>query len=820
MSDTASINQPLLANEVSIGGSGEDTALIVNNLSYIPSRTIGHVISQKILESFPQWEFPLWERLTTDYMRPLLQRSTESRDSVSPLRSVTFTARRGKITAVLSTEYGERRTIVDLIVGRRKRGVYSGDITLRGSGLQHDTSLSMNSAFVPRKTLFVPGLTFEQVLRYAARLRMCAQPDRTYHEVSAIEIEQRVAEVLKLFDLWKVRNDVLPDIVPDRGVVAGNLRRLSIAVEAVHFPPLLVIDDPVVGLEPAVAATIMTTLKTFAQKGHVVVLAMATPAPQSLAMIDHLVVVARGYTIYSAAPQDLRSFFCSKEVGYVYCGKGVELMQWVKDIAEGVERPLEYRGAVDPRMQQENFEASPFFSDERSVGSPTKLKNAASTTYGISAFQPELFKYWGYGQFNSLGLYLHQLTVITLRAFHAKVLERDNIRRSIGGSILVGLWVGYLNYGLGNYGKYTMTILKFPYVNTSNITAQMFFIGAFIFTQQVMTVQIICRKVSLFRQEQASGHCGIGVFALASLLSESPLVCAMAWVFGLIVYFMSSLNLGWDNLGFFVMLTASLAMVGWLTAFLFAVVLRKEILVRDLFLMVVFLQVILSGFPFQLTAITPYFKSIAVVNPMRWHFEALMGWKFGQNYYDGAAYITPFGFQNFQWYHALGYLRTFMGVSAGLILLLLLSKPQLLRRFESDNMYKSGHGNESNSNRVMYWCRWFFTCCGLCGNSSHEDDQRQRNSSLDQAERQAWLADEAVNMTSEERRGDKAGSRSGSFTEASGLGGRSGGGSFGIALPPKNALEAPAFHRIRTAELARPVLFHRESSVTGEKLPV
>ena len=815
------IKTPLLVNEVTSGGSGEDIALCISNLSYIPSRTIGHVISQKILESFPQWEFPLWERLTTDYMRPLLVRSTESRDSVALLHNVTFTARRGKITAILSSEYGERRTIVDLIVGRRKRGVYSGEVVLKGSNLNHDTVLSMNTGFVPRKTLFIPGLTYEQVVRYSARLRMSVTPDRTYKEVSSLEIEQRVSEVLKLMDLWKLRNEVLPEVVPDRGVSAGQLRRLSIAVEIVNYPPLIVVDDPCLGLEPAVGLTIMQALKALAAKGHVVVLAMPTPAPQSLALIDHLVVVGSGYTIYSAPPQDLRSYFCSPDIGYEL-QRGVELMHWVRDIATGVERPANYRGAVDPRVQQENFEASPFFADEGgttpnisrgSLGAVRRAKFA-----GITAFHPSLFNYWGYGQVNSLGLYLHQLYVVSLRALHAKVLEKDNMRRSFGGSILVGLWVGYLNYGVGDYGYYCMTILNYPYVNTSNITAMLFFIGAFIFTQQVMTVQIVCRKVSLFRQEQASGYCGIGVFALASLLSEGPMTCCMAWLFGYIVYFMSSLNLGWDNFQFYTWNIASLAIIGLQTAFLFAVLLRKEILVRDLYLLVVFVQVLLSGFPFELTAITSYFASISDIVPLRWNFESMMAWKFGQNYYDGGAYITPFKFQNFEWYHALGYYHSFMGISLALILVLLLSKPQLMRNYENDAMYKGRIVNDTNSNRIMYWCMRAMSCCGLCGSSDSGDHGRQ--SSLDAAERDAWMTDEeGSKLHPGERRGDKTGSRSGSLSEAVGLGGRSGSGSFSghsKSMATKAGLDGPpAFQRIRTAELARPVLFHRESSVTG-----
>eukprot|EP00605_Chrysophyceae_sp_TOSAG23-4_P002784 GSChrysophyteH1.ASY1.ANO1.3068.1 assembled CDS len=334
----------------------------------------------------------------------------------------------------------------------------------------------------------------------------------------------------------------------------------------------------------------------------------------------------------------------------------------------------------------------------------------------------------------------------------------------------------------------------------------------------------------------------MGTFALATLLSEAPVTCAMACIFGFTVYFLTELNFGWDNFQFYALNISSLAIIGLQTAFLLAVVLRKEILVRDCFIVFTFLQVLLSGFPFQLTAITPTFKDISEINPMRWAFEALMGWKYGQNYEDGEAYITPFAGQNFDYYHALGYYRSFMLISFSSALFLMISKPNLLRRKTSDPMYSRGHGNQANSNRVMATCLYVCSCFGLCFDpylDSERDGSRGRPSSLDPIERSIWMSDAEAGMDESERRGDKNGSRSGSLSEASGVGGSGYSGSRQSSSTlgemqgnPMHARKEPAaysshrknesavvepaaFERIRTSELAKPLLFTRESSVTG-----
>ena len=155
--------------------------------------------------------------------------------SVAPLTNVTFSANASKITAIVSSTYGERRTIIDLISCRRKRG-HDGEVYLGGGDVDPSSSLSMNIAFVPRKSLYIPGFTYAQMLRYAARQRMTSNTNGTRRDVSSLEMESQVQEVLRLMDLYSIQDRVLPDDPPDRGVEAGDLRRLSIAVEIVALP--------------------------------------------------------------------------------------------------------------------------------------------------------------------------------------------------------------------------------------------------------------------------------------------------------------------------------------------------------------------------------------------------------------------------------------------------------------------------------------------------------------------------------------------------------------------------------------------------------
>ena len=81
------------------------------------------------------------------------------------LSNVNSVARGGKITGVLGLEK-EHTVLLELIVGRKRAGIASGDIFMKGSLLPMTTTYFENLAYVPEKPLFVPGLTYAELVRY------------------------------------------------------------------------------------------------------------------------------------------------------------------------------------------------------------------------------------------------------------------------------------------------------------------------------------------------------------------------------------------------------------------------------------------------------------------------------------------------------------------------------------------------------------------------------------------------------------------------------------------------------------------------------
>ncbi|GIL79358.1 hypothetical protein Vretifemale_8729, partial [Volvox reticuliferus] len=79
-----------------------------------------------------------------------------------------------------------------------------------------------------------------------------------------------------------------------RGISGGERRRVTIGMELVISPRLLVLDEPTSGLDSWAASNLMRTCKAVASNGRVVVMSLHQPSPDMVALLDRLMVLAAG----------------------------------------------------------------------------------------------------------------------------------------------------------------------------------------------------------------------------------------------------------------------------------------------------------------------------------------------------------------------------------------------------------------------------------------------------------------------------------------------------------------------------------------------
>eukprot|EP00602_Paraphysomonas_sp_CaronLab_P005049 CAMPEP_0185030590 /NCGR_PEP_ID=MMETSP1103-20130426/17564_1 /TAXON_ID=36769 /ORGANISM="Paraphysomonas bandaiensis, Strain Caron Lab Isolate" /LENGTH=1294 /DNA_ID=CAMNT_0027565783 /DNA_START=13 /DNA_END=3894 /DNA_ORIENTATION=- len=584
----------------------------------------------------------------------------------APLHDVSFVAPPSQVTAVLSSDPAERRTIMELICNRRNHGDFSGDVFLTGSGVKSNVDRSI--AFVPRAAnkLYTAGLSYLEMITYAARLRMDISHMPTLE--GEAYIYERVMQILGMMELVWCKDRLIPERPTTRGNIGGELRRLSVAVEFVNLPPVLVLEDPTRDLDAIVSAKLVECLHRFTEKGHTVVTSLVKPSAQVFAQLDRVVVLSGGRTIYASERSNITRFYCSGPMDYSL-KDGMDTADFLLDIADGVERPTGARKAPSPETLQTQFEASPYFTN------PAPRQDTKS----IAVLPVNSVPFFGYFDIKESLRLVKKTPTVVERAFFVKFREYEVLKKSLSSSAFMGLFIGYFLWNDGNFGDYCLSLVGMPYIEVTNVGACLFLMLASLFGMQVINVHIICQKLQVFRYERSAKCCPTFGFWVAIFVSEVPFTIFFGLVFSNISYYMSNMKSGVDNYFFYMGVHALTSVLGFTTALMFAAVSRREIIVRDFFLFCLFMNSMTSGFMFQQNAMEDAIVDISVINPLRWAYEALMVWKFA-SYPDGDKFLSGYSFDTFHKHKVYPILINFLIFDLAVLFLALIPAPNTLRR--------------------------------------------------------------------------------------------------------------------------------------------
>ncbi|CAG2109369.1 unnamed protein product [Medioppia subpectinata] len=174
---------------------------------------------------------------------------------VNALQGISLTVPEGSIYGLLGPSGCGKTSLLRCIVGRlhpkegaiRVFGKKPGEAGSRVPGA--------SIGYMPQELALFPDFTLEETLNYFGRL---------YHMKERI-IAERTDFLLKFLDL------------PEKGRLVGNLsggqkRRVSLAAALVHNPPLLILDEPTVGVDPLLRQCIWDYLVTLSKEESLTVI--------------------------------------------------------------------------------------------------------------------------------------------------------------------------------------------------------------------------------------------------------------------------------------------------------------------------------------------------------------------------------------------------------------------------------------------------------------------------------------------------------------------------------------------------------------------
>ena len=201
----------------------------------------------------------------------------------------------GKTT--LLTALGERH-------GHGGRALLSGKITYNGQPFSG--AVKRRTGFVTQHDVLYPHLTVAETLWYTALLRLP-------RALGAGEKRAQAEAVARELGLAKVAHSMVGGVRGVRGLSGGERKRVSIGLEMLVDPSLLLLDEPTSGLDSTTAARIVGTLRRMAADGgRTVVVTIHQPSSRLYHMFDKVLLLsADGRPIYYGRAADALSYFAA-----------------------------------------------------------------------------------------------------------------------------------------------------------------------------------------------------------------------------------------------------------------------------------------------------------------------------------------------------------------------------------------------------------------------------------------------------------------------------------------------------------------------------
>lgn len=211
------------------------------------------------------------------------------------LKSVSFTASSSNILAVVGPSGAGKSTLLRILSGRGTGSEIArpGTVSLNGHAVASRAQLRRLCGFVTQDDNLLPLLTVRETILFAARFRLRAA-------ATAGERRERVEALMQELGLSEVADSYVGGgdgcgLSTARGVSGGERKRVSIAVDIVHDPPVLLLDEPTSGLDSRSALDVLQLLHDVSRaRRQVVVLSIHQPSYRMLHYISSLLLLSRG----------------------------------------------------------------------------------------------------------------------------------------------------------------------------------------------------------------------------------------------------------------------------------------------------------------------------------------------------------------------------------------------------------------------------------------------------------------------------------------------------------------------------------------------
>ena len=202
---------------------------------------------------------------------------------------INLTIETGELFGFLGPNGAGKTTTIKMLAGLLKPS--SGTAILQGRDILKDPEEAKALfGLIPDRPFLYGKLTGWEFLEFSAAL----------HQMQEEQAKRRTTELLELFDLWDWKDELI------ESYSHGMKQKLVMIQALLHQPSLLIVDEPMVGLDPKTSRMVKNILKGLCQHGGTIFLSTHT-LELAEELCSRIAIIQQGRIIAIGTMDELRS---------------------------------------------------------------------------------------------------------------------------------------------------------------------------------------------------------------------------------------------------------------------------------------------------------------------------------------------------------------------------------------------------------------------------------------------------------------------------------------------------------------------------------
>jgi len=213
---------------------------------------------------------------------------TKKYSKVKAIDGINLEIKQGEIFGFLGPNGAGKTTTIKIMVGLLKPT--SGRVIIDGNDIaKNPLEAKKVIGFIPDRPFLYEKLTGKEFLRFMAGL----------YSIDTNTYESKISELLELFELTEWGDELI------EGYSHGMQQRLVMSSALIHNPKVIIVDEPMVGLDPKGARLVKEIFKAISLKGTTIFMSTHT-LEIAEEMCDRIAIIQEGKVIALGTMDELR----------------------------------------------------------------------------------------------------------------------------------------------------------------------------------------------------------------------------------------------------------------------------------------------------------------------------------------------------------------------------------------------------------------------------------------------------------------------------------------------------------------------------------